>query len=125
MNTVLSDTKQNIEFEPWMEMGMDSLSMTELVNIFNKDLCGKLHLNQTSLFDYPTPNVLAGLICVTFSHSTNTSCEIIYKDRQVEPLAIIGMACNFPGNSENIDQFWTTLKDGIDCVRGITRFDTL
>ena len=34
------------------------------------------------------------------------------------------MACNFPGNSENIDQFWTTLKDGIDCVRGITRFDT-
>lgn len=33
-----------------------------------------------------------------------------------EPIAIIGMACRFPGGANNPEQFWQLLQDGIDAV---------
>jgi len=37
-------------------------------------------------------------------------------DRQVrEPIAVIGMACRFPG-ADNPDAFWTLLRDGVDAI---------
>ena len=37
------------------------------------------------------------------------------KARRYEPLAIIGMACRFPG-AETPEEFWTLLRDGVDMV---------
>jgi 3-oxoacyl-(acyl-carrier-protein) synthase len=34
---------------------------------------------------------------------------------RVEPIAIIGMACRFPG-AESLDAFWQLLKDGVDAI---------
>jgi len=31
-----------------------------------------------------------------------------------EPLAVVGMACRFPGQSNSIEQFWENLKNGFD-----------
>ncbi|HRI66026.1 MAG TPA: SDR family NAD(P)-dependent oxidoreductase, partial [Polyangium sp.] len=36
-----------------------------------------------------------------------------------EPIAIIGMACRFPGEGEGPDAFWNVLDQGIDAVREI------
>ena len=33
-----------------------------------------------------------------------------------EPLAIIGMACHFPGGAHTPDDFWHVLKDGVDTI---------
>lgn len=31
-----------------------------------------------------------------------------------EPIAIIGMACRFPGNASDLDSFWRVIRDGVD-----------
>src|SRR5437016_2523883 len=33
-----------------------------------------------------------------------------------EPIAIIGMACRFPGHAEDPESFWRVLRDGVDTV---------
>lgn len=36
-----------------------------------------------------------------------------------EPIAIIGMACRFPGGADDPEQFWTLLEQGVDAVTRI------
>ena len=36
--------------------------------------------------------------------------------RQLEPIAIVGMACRFPGGANTPDAYWQLLCDGIDVV---------
>ncbi|MEO0349110.1 MAG: SDR family NAD(P)-dependent oxidoreductase [Cyanobacteria bacterium P01_A01_bin.15] len=38
------------------------------------------------------------------------------EQRQTEPIAIVGMACRFPGGANNPDAYWQLLRDGIDAV---------
>lgn len=33
-----------------------------------------------------------------------------------EPIAIIGMACRFPGGADTSEKFWTLLQDGVDAI---------
>ncbi|OAD22606.1 protein containing Beta-ketoacyl synthase, partial [Candidatus Thiomargarita nelsonii] len=33
-----------------------------------------------------------------------------------EPIAIIGMACRFPGGANNPEKYWNILKNGIDTI---------
>ena len=35
---------------------------------------------------------------------------------QSEPIAIVGMACRFPGNANDPEAFWRILRDGIDAI---------
>ncbi|MCI0581087.1 MAG: polyketide synthase, partial [Chloroflexi bacterium] len=35
---------------------------------------------------------------------------------RTEPIAVIGMGCRFPGQSDNLDAFWQLLKNGGDAV---------
>ncbi len=36
-----------------------------------------------------------------------------------EPIAIVGMACRFPGGADDPDRFWELLRDGRDAIRGV------
>jgi hypothetical protein len=33
-----------------------------------------------------------------------------------EPIAIIGIGCRFPGNNNSPEEFWKSLKNGIDAI---------
>ncbi|MCA9872613.1 MAG: HAD-IIIC family phosphatase [Anaerolineales bacterium] len=35
---------------------------------------------------------------------------------QVEPIAVVGMACRFPGKATNPDKFWRLLSEGVDTI---------
>ena len=37
--------------------------------------------------------------------------------KQTEPIAVVGMACRFPGNSNTPEQYWQMLAQGVDAVR--------
>lgn len=40
-------------------------------------------------------------------------------DAKTEAIAIMGMGCRFPGNVENLDDFWQLLSQGIDAITEI------
>ena len=39
--------------------------------------------------------------------------------RRREPIAIVGMACRFPGDADSPDRFWRLLRDGVDATRDV------
>jgi acyl transferase domain-containing protein/NADPH:quinone reductase-like Zn-dependent oxidoreductase/acyl carrier protein len=39
--------------------------------------------------------------------------------RERPPVAIIGMACRFPGGADDPDRFWALLRDGVDATREV------
>jgi acyl transferase domain-containing protein/acyl carrier protein len=41
-----------------------------------------------------------------------------------EPIAIIGMACRFPGGATTPEAYWRLLESGVDAVRQADRWDT-
>ncbi|MFN6535678.1 MAG: type I polyketide synthase, partial [Nostoc sp. EkiNYC01] len=45
---------------------------------------------------------------------------------KTEPIAVIGMACRFPGGADNPDAFWQILQHGVDTIQEIPqeRWDT-
>ncbi|MEV6153289.1 beta-ketoacyl synthase N-terminal-like domain-containing protein [Nonomuraea sp. NPDC052129] len=47
------------------------------------------------------------------------------EDRQHEPIAIIGMACRYPGGGDTVEGFWNLLRDGGSAVTEVpsTRWD--
>ncbi len=44
---------------------------------------------------------------------------LIFMKQKENLIAIIGMACRFPGSSNSVKQFWNNLKNGKDCVTDV------
>jgi acyl transferase domain-containing protein/predicted O-methyltransferase YrrM len=40
---------------------------------------------------------------------------------RTEPIAVVGMACRFPGGADDPDAFWRLLRDGVDAVTEVPR----
>src|SRR4051794_10631470 len=38
---------------------------------------------------------------------------------RTEPIAIVGMACRFPGAADTPERFWALLRDGIDATEDV------
>lgn len=38
------------------------------------------------------------------------------EDARAEPIAIVGMACRFPGSANDADAFWALQRDGVDAI---------
>src|SRR4051794_37256056 len=38
-----------------------------------------------------------------------------------EPIAIVGMACRFPGGADSPEEFWTRLASGFDAIREVPK----
>ncbi|WP_316575829.1 type I polyketide synthase [Nocardia canadensis] len=98
----------------FQDLGFDSLSAVELRNRL-KTVTG-LALPATVVFDYPTPQALAEHLAEEF---LGTATEIaVVADRAVDgdPIAIVGMACRYPGGVSTPEQLWRLVADGVDAV---------
>jgi pimaricinolide synthase PimS1 len=114
----------------FFDMGFDSLSVIDLINRLKVNL--GLPLPTTLAFDYPTIEKLAAYLydnVLTFEESESIPTESVnpalaevknnLSVNGAEPIAIIGMACRFPGSADSPEVFWELLHNEIDTVREI------
>ena len=103
----------------FFDLGMDSLMAVELRNRINRALAGEHTASNTVVFDYPNAAGLAGHLAKEFGALTGSTPTAERRPRpsrprlgqQHEEIAIVGMACRFPG-APDIDAFWTQLEEG-------------
>ncbi|OBF97536.1 polyketide synthase [Mycobacterium sp. 852014-52450_SCH5900713] len=99
----------------FQDLGFDSLTAVEMRNRL-KTATG-LALSPTLIFDYPTPNGLAGYIRSELAGVPQeiTSAPVV---RAVgdDPIVIVGMSCRYPGGVNSPDDLWQMLIERRDVL---------
>ncbi|WP_206791055.1 type I polyketide synthase [Amycolatopsis sp. MtRt-6] len=96
------------------DAGFDSLTAVELRN--RLAAATGLTLSPAMIFDYPKPPALADhLRAKLFGESTPRPAEIGTAAAD-EPIAIVAMACRFPGGVQSPEDLWRLVADGVDAV---------
>ncbi|MGW4644891.1 type I polyketide synthase, partial [Sphaerisporangium sp. NPDC004334] len=128
--TLGHDTAAAIDADrPFQEFGFDSLTAVELRNRLHT-VTG-LRLTPTLVFDHPTPRALAMHLDATVFGGTarrpvaaaapGGPADDPAGDAAGDLIAVVGMACRFPGQVTSPDDLWQLLVDDRD---GITGFPT-
>ncbi|MFD3523971.1 SDR family NAD(P)-dependent oxidoreductase [Streptomyces sp. NPDC058653] len=97
------------------DLGVDSLAAMELRNGLGEST--GLRLPVTLVFDYPNPTVLArhllDEVSGTVQESRVTSVATPADD---DPIAIVGMACRYPGGVTSPEDLWQLVDSGTDAI---------
>ena len=122
----------------FFDLGMDSLMAVELRNRLNRGFAGAYVASNTVVFDYPDTAALARFLAGELGELDPSDPPAVSAKRAVAPerripdplppssraddrvaerdgIAIIGMACRFPGATD-LAAFWDQLIAGIDAV---------
>ncbi|VVJ19514.1 Modular polyketide synthase [Amycolatopsis camponoti] len=100
------------------DLGFDSLTAVELRNALNE--ATGLTLTATLVFDYPTAGDLAAHLHESLLGELEDAVEAEEVTASTdEPIAIVGMACRFPGGVTTPDELWELVAAGRD---GTSRF---
>ena len=107
------------ETEGFFDLGMDSLTAVEFRNRLQREF--DLTFPANLLFDYPnlrklTEHLDGSVIDPGASQAIGgaPSAAAVPAREVDDAVAIVGMACRFPGGA-GLQEFWSTLRDGIDC----------
>ncbi|QWA24590.1 SDR family NAD(P)-dependent oxidoreductase [Streptomyces sp. JCM17656] len=100
------------------ESGFDSLAGVELRNRLNA--ATGLRLSATVVFDHPTPDGVADHL---LSRIADTAAPAPVRAARTapdhdEPIAIVGMACRYPGGVASPDDLWRLVSEGTDAISG-------
>ncbi|WP_461011644.1 SDR family NAD(P)-dependent oxidoreductase, partial [Streptomyces capparidis] len=107
--------------QPFRELGYDSLTAVELRNQLGAAV--GLRLPPTLIFDHPTPAAVAAYLRAELLGTPDTTTpdtDARPGPRPLppddEPIAIVGMACRYPGGVASPEDLWRLVLDGADGV---------
>ncbi|MYW49516.1 type I polyketide synthase, partial [Streptomyces sp. SID161] len=99
------------------DLGFDSLAAIELRNSLSAELDQRL--SATLVFDHPSPEALAAHLG-TLTGGARTGARRAGRRggtaRADEPLAIVGLACRYPGGVRTPEDLWRLVADGTDAI---------
>ncbi|WP_305039406.1 type I polyketide synthase [Frankia sp. Cj5] len=96
------------------DLGFESMTAVELCERL-ASVTG-LPVPATLLFDHPTPRALAEYLVGELRGSYREIATSAPAGHTDEPVAILGMACRFPGDAGTPEQLWQLVLDGRDAI---------
>ncbi|MBR7833504.1 SDR family NAD(P)-dependent oxidoreductase [Actinospica durhamensis] len=104
------------------DLGIDSLTAVELCNGLRATT--GLYLPATLVFDYPTPAAVAAYLEAELVGTATADAAATASNTPTiadEPIALVGMACRYPGEVATPEDLWRITVEGVDAV---TEFPT-
>ncbi|MBB4676150.1 type I polyketide synthase [Crossiella cryophila] len=100
---------------PFSELGFDSMMSVSLSEALAA--ATGLRLPTGLVYDFPSPHALAGhlLAALTGTAANTAPARTAEVD---EPVAIVGMACRFPGGVSSPAELWRLVADEVDAISG-------
>lgn len=124
---LVSKLSQELEIDPDEIDVQESLASYGLSSVQAVSLSGDLEdwlerkLSPTLVYDYPTIESLARYLASEASESdVNLKAKDLGQKAEMEPIAIIGMGCRFPG-ANNPQAFWELLRNGVDAISEVPK----
>ena len=103
----------------FFDLGMESLTATELRGRLQADLGEAYTFSTTTLFDHPTIEALASHLAAELGLALADGQTVkarARRARHAEPIAVVGIGCRLPGAADP-EAFWQLLRDGREAIR--------